>query len=47
VKHVAYAGDSEHEQWRICHDFPARIAFGGLKKYELGLRIAVIGEFLQ
>jgi hypothetical protein len=47
VKHVAYAGDLEHERWRISHGFPARIAFGSLKKYEPGLRIAVVSEFPQ
>jgi hypothetical protein len=47
VKHVGYAGDSEHEQWRINHGFPARIAFGSLKKHEPALRIAVVSEFPQ
>ena len=47
VKHVAYSGDSEHKQWRISHGFPASITFGGLKKYEPGLRIAVVKEFPQ
>ena len=47
VKHVAYAGDPQHEQWRIVHDFPARIAFGNLSTYEPKLRIAVVSEFPQ
>jgi hypothetical protein len=34
VKHVAYAGDSEHEQWRVSHSFPAEIAFTRLKEHE-------------
>lgn len=33
VKHVAYAGDSEHKQWRISHGFPANIAFGIFQFY--------------
>lgn len=24
VKHVAYAGDAKHKQWRMSHDFPAK-----------------------
>lgn len=47
VKHVAYDGDLEHEQWRISHGFPSRIALGTLKKYEPRLRIAVVKEFPQ
>jgi hypothetical protein len=47
VKHIAYAGDPEHRQWRIKHDFPADIPFGGLKKYEPQLRISVVSEFSQ
>ena len=47
VKHVAYAGDTEHEQWRISHGFPAKIAFGTVNKYEPMLRIAVVSEFHQ
>jgi len=47
VKHVAYAGDPAHEQWRISHGFPARVAFGSLRKHEPALRIAVVSEFLQ
>jgi hypothetical protein len=47
VKHVAYASDLKHEQWRLSHGFPARIDFGGLKKYEPGLRITVVKEFPQ
>lgn len=47
VKHVAYVGDSEHKQWRVNNGFPATITFGSLKKYEPGLRIAVVKEFPQ
>ena len=47
VKHIAYAGDSEHRQWRMSHNFPSKIAFGSLKKYEPRLRIAVVKEFPQ
>jgi hypothetical protein len=45
VKHIAYSGDLEHQQWRIDHAFPAIIAFGSLKKYEPKLRIEVVKEF--
>ncbi len=47
VKHVAYAGDQKHEQWRLSHNFPATIIFGHLKRYEPSLRMAVVGEFDQ
>jgi hypothetical protein len=47
VKHVAYAGDPGHKQWRISHNFPDTITFGHLKKYEPSLRLAVVSEFLQ
>ena len=47
VKHVAYAGDSEHEQWRISHGLPASIAFGSPQKYERGLRNAIVSDFPQ
>lgn len=47
VKHVAYAGDSRHKQWRMSHNFPAIITFGYLNRYEPGLRLAVVSEFPQ
>jgi hypothetical protein len=47
VKHVAYAGDHAHEQWRQTHGFPATIPFGTLREYEPSLRIAVVREFSQ
>ncbi|MBA7582058.1 hypothetical protein ES708_23978 [subsurface metagenome] len=47
VKHVAYAGDPKHEQWRLSNDLPAIIPFGYLKRYEPSLRLAVVGEFDQ
>ena len=42
VKHVAYSGDSKHEQWRIAHHLPGKVPFGTHNKCEPVLRIAVV-----
>lgn len=47
AKHVALTGGSEHEQWRIRRDFPAKITVQDLHKYLRELRIKVVGEFSQ
>ena len=47
VKHVAYAGDSKHEQWRLGHGLPSVIPLGSLNQYEPKLRIAVASDFPQ
>lgn len=47
VKHIAYTGDPEHQQWRMSHGFPENIAFGHHNKYEPQLRIAIVSSFTQ
>lgn len=47
VKHIAYAGNVRHQNWRETHGFPTEIEFDTMKKYEPLLRITVFKEFLQ
>jgi len=44
VKHIAYKGDSKHEQWRKAHGFPATIPFGHHNQYEPLFRIKAVPE---